>query len=537
MNQVIAEAQLNRLCYVILGYIILFIVQSIFLILSKYAENKYTNLLTIDIKQRLLEVYSSMYFMDYEQYNIRDIRLKVESDTSVVCSFYLNHCLNFIFAIISAFIMVIIIFQLNGYLTLFGLLMIVISFFITKVLGEKIKKISKKYRTDQSGFESVIHEALQNWKEIKINNLEEKEEVLLDEKWILLSKSILKRTQYQYLHGALIAVNLFLVTRMNLYFFGGMLIINNLMTVPIMLVFMNYYEQIYSNIQTILDSMVNLNSEAPQIDGILSILKYTNIHDIENSTVNLDNTPFQGNIRIDDISFQYRLSDHYVLNNISAYIKCNHSLAIVGQSGCGKTTLVKLLVGLYMPGRGSIYLDDINLNNVPIELRNHLINIVVQDPMLFNMSILDNLLMAKQNATIEEIDDVCRKANIYDFIQSTAEKYNTMIGEQGIKLSGGQKQRLAIARTLLLNPQVLIFDEATSALDSENESAIVKSIQNLSQYKTIITISHRFSTIFKSDDIIILQKGSVAEQGSLNNILKESKLFESIFREKIILKS
>ncbi|WP_310602787.1 ABC transporter ATP-binding protein [Anaerosporobacter sp.] len=529
INQVIVGEKIRLLGYVVAGYIILFVIQSILNVASKYAEFNYTNMLKVDIKQALLDIYTSIDYMEYEQYNIGDIKIKIESDTEAICSFYVKHCLDFAFSLFGAVIMMVLIFQMNWYLTIFGLVMIVLSFFVTKVLGEKIRIAANKYRMDQSAFDSTIHEALQNWKEIKINNLEERECELLQEKWSLLTKTKLKMTRYQYLHGALIAFNLFFITRMNLYFFGGILIIKGLMTVPIMLVFMNYYNQIHTYIQTTLNSFIELSSDVPKMDGILSMLEYKNVLPTKNLPEKQEN--FNGDIRIENLSFKYKTSNNYVLKNISTVMKHNRSLAIVGESGSGKTTLVKLLIGLYAPDEGSIYIDNSNLNDIPVEKRTHLINIVMQDPMLFNMSIVDNLRMAKPDATMEEIEDACKKANIYDFIQETAEKYNTLIGEQGIKLSGGQKQRLAIARTLLLDPKILIFDESTSSLDSENENMIVNAINNLSHDKTIITISHRFSTIAKSEDVMLLQDGCIVEQGNFDTVRKESNLFRLIFKE------
>ena len=527
INQVITDGQLQKLIYVILGYVLLFAIQSLLVIFARYAETKFMNLIRVDLKQRLLNIYSSMSYVKYEQEDIGEMRLRVESDTNVICSFYTTHCLNYLFAILYSAIIIVILFFINWYLILFGCIMIVLSYFITKVLGEKLKRTSEKYRTDQSEFDTTMHEALQNWKEIKLNNLVDKEVELLSEKWSCLSKSILKSTRFRFLHEALVAFNLFFTTRMNLYFFGGLLIINDLMTVPTMLVFMNYYEQLYLNIETILNSTVDLSSEIPQIDRVLSTLEYISPHKVMGTVGDIDQ--LQGDIRLENVSFRYRHSKQDTIKNISASITQHRSLAIVGESGSGKTTLVKLLVGLYKPSAGAIYLNNTDLHRISEEVKCRFINIVMQDPKLFNMSILENLLMAKHNATMEELDDVCKMANIYEFIQSIPEKYDTLIGEKGIKLSGGQKQRLAIARTLLLDPKILIFDESTSSLDSENEAIIVKSIQNLSKFKTVIMISHRFSTISKLDDIIIIRDGRIIEQGQLEKVINKSKSFASIF--------
>lgn len=527
INQVVSEGELKKLIYVILVYLLLFVFQTLMIVLSKLIETKYTNKIKVDLKNRLLNIYSSIPYSEYEQEEVAEIRLRVESDTETICSFYINHCLNYFFSFIYSISIIAILSFMNSFLVLFGLLMIVLSFLITKFLGEKIKKASQRYRKEQSDFDATIYEAFQHWKEIKLNNLEQQEVDLLSEKWHHLSKSLLRSTRFKFLHGALIAFNLFFTTRMNLYFFGGLLIIKKLMTVPTMLVFMNYYEQLYSNIQTILNSTINLNSETVQIDRVLTVIergiaekKPNNISDIKQ---------LQGEIQLDNVSFKYFHSDQNVINEISMTIRPQCSLAIVGESGSGKTTLVKLLVGLYKPNFGTISFNNIDLQNISDEAKCSFINIVMQDPQLFNMSIYENLLMAKPDATREEMDEACKIANIYEFIQSLPQKYETLIGENGIKLSGGQKQRLAIARTILLDPQVLIFDEATSAIDNESEELIVKSLRKLSKLKTVIIIAHRYSTISKSDDVIIIKSGKIIEQGAMDMIIQKSETFSTLF--------
>lgn len=521
-------SNLQKLVYVIIGYIFIFSLQTISVVFSKYFETKFANLLKIDIKKKLLEIYANISYKVYEQYNVGDIRLRIEVDTDKIISFYTNHCVNFIFSIVGSIIMMVIIFLMNWYLTLFGLTMIIVSFFMSKILGKKMKKISLEYRENQGEFESIIHKALQSWKEIKTNNLQENEEILLEEKWSVLSKILVKMTVYQYLHGALIAFNLFFVTRMSLYFFGGVLIIYNKMNVATMLVFMSYYEQIYNNIKVAIDSIIELSADAPQLEGIFSVLKHKNQGEIK------DKIPknFESGLYIDNVSYYYCTPNDYILQNITTLIKINQSTAIVGQSGCGKSTLVKLILGLYEPKQGTIYLGETDISRISDESRNRLINVVMQDPIFFNMSILDNLLMANPSATMEEVDTSCKMANIYDFIQSIPEQYDTIIGEQGIKLSGGQRQRLAIARTLLLDPEIIIFDEATSSLDSENKNLIVDAINKLSEQKTIISISHRFSTIAGYDNVIVLQDGYIITQGYMKDLLEQKELFTSIFTDR-----
>lgn len=531
INNLFADKNMDFMSYVITGYIVLFILQSFIISLGKYLETKYSNELCINLKKQIFNIYSKMPFFIFENENIGEMRLRAENDIETICHFYIKHCLDFFIAIIYSVCALVILFFLNGYLTVFGCVMIVLSFFITKVLVAKIVVISKKYRADLSDFDTTMHDALQNWKEIKINNIEEVEIGVLGEKWSQLSQSKIKNTRYKFLQGALVAFNLFFVTRMNLYFFGGLLVIYELMTVPTMLIFMNYYEKLHTNIQTVLNSMVNLGEESPQIDTVLSTLDFKeNNYSTEASVVLED---LNGGIQIKNLSFQYQLADSMALKDVSLHIKENKSYAIIGKNGSGKTTLVKLLVGLYSPTEGDIIVNNVSLKDVPPSIRCQYINIVMQDPQFFNMSILDNLLLAKSNATMQEIEQVCKAANIFDFIQEMPDKYETLIGENGIKLSGGQKQRLAIARTMLLNPKVLVFDEATSALDQENEEMIVKAIDNLSQHKTVIVISHRLSSITHCDEAIVIQDGKMIAQEPMSEIVNKNNTFYELFNREI----
>jgi ATP-binding cassette subfamily B protein/subfamily B ATP-binding cassette protein MsbA len=527
MNQVIMEKNMNHLPYVLIGYVILFLLETIFTVGFKFFETQFVNRLKIDLKSQLLETYGAMDFKEFEKTNAADIRIRIEEDTNAICGFYMNHCVNFIFAIVGMVIMIKIIFELSFHLTIFGIMMIGLSFYITKVLSKKIKKTSAQYRGNQGEFENIIKDILYNWKEVKTYNLEEQSEVLLEKKWSVLSKLLMKNTFFQYIHGAIVAFNLVFVTRMSLYFMGGILIIQNMMSVANMLVFMNYYEKIFSYVQSISDSIIGLSSETYQMDGIIDVLKpkYRKVYK--------EHIPdsIEGNLQTEDVSFRYSSSECNVLEKVNLKIGLNKKTAIVGKSGHGKSTLAKILLGLYEPDDGNIYLGDVNLNKIETEKRNKIINAVMQDPVLLNISILDNIRLANTEATMEEIDCACKIADIFDFIQNTPDKYNTIIGERGVKLSGGQRQRIAIARTLLLDPKIIIFDEATSSVDNESESNISKAIEKLSQSKTIISIAHRFSTIAMYEEAVILQEGRTLQM-SMNELMKSEELASSIFPQK-----
>jgi ATP-binding cassette subfamily B protein len=235
----------------------------------------------------------------------------------------------------------------------------------------------------------------------------------------------------------------------------------------------------------------------------------------------------QGEIRFNAVTFQYEKGGQTVLADFDLHIKPGESVAFVGYSGAGKTTIAKLLMRMYDPTIGSVAIDGVNVRNVlKSELRT-LIGIVPQDPLLFNNSIYYNIAYARDGATREEVLAAAKAAKVDEFVQQLPNGYDTIVGERGIKLSGGQRQRLAIARILLEQPQVIILDEATSALDSASEQTIQTAfwelVRNPERPLTSIIIAHRLSTIMRADRIVVMEKGKIVEIGSHEQLIKNTK--------------
>ena len=233
----------------------------------------------------------------------------------------------------------------------------------------------------------------------------------------------------------------------------------------------------------------------------------------------------KGRIIFDKVSFRYRPDGSEVIKNMSFQIPPNRVIGVVGRSGSGKSTISKLIQRLYIPETGKIMIDGVDLALAnPVWLRRQ-IGVVLQESFLFNASIRDNIALQNPAATMDEIIYVAKIAGAHDFIVELSEGYDTIVGERGIGLSGGQKQRIAIARALLTNPKILIFDEATSALDYESESIIQNNLKQICENRTVIIIAHRLSTLKDADAVMVVEKGNIAEYGSIQNLIEKKGLY------------
>ena len=237
----------------------------------------------------------------------------------------------------------------------------------------------------------------------------------------------------------------------------------------------------------------------------------------------------KGDIKFDNITFSYDIDKNKVLNKFSLNIKPKTTVALVGPSGSGKSTILNLITKSYLPENGIITIDDVDIRDLDEATFKDAISIVSQSPYIFNMSIKDNLLLVNPDASLEEIDKVCKQACLYNYINSLPDKYDTVIGEGGVNLSGGQKQRLAIARALLKNSPILLFDEATSALDNQTQSEIKSTLDNLKNEYTIIIVAHRLSTIQDCDTIHVIEDGKVISSGTHKELLESSETYRNLY--------
>ncbi|CEA03301.1 Putative multidrug export ATP-binding/permease protein [Metalysinibacillus saudimassiliensis] len=253
-------------------------------------------------------------------------------------------------------------------------------------------------------------------------------------------------------------------------------------------------------------------------------------HEIQDKKGAHELTRARGDIAFDHVSFKYDPDGSEILHDVNFTVKAGETVAFVGMSGGGKSTIVNLIPRFYEVSEGAVRIDGHDVRDVTVKSLREQIGLVLQDTILFSDTIRENILMGQPNATEEQMIAAAKAANAHDFIVSLPQGYDTTVGERGVKLSGGQKQRVAIARVFLKNPAILVLDEATSALDLESESLIQESVEKLAADRTTIMIAHRLSTITHADRIIVISHGKVIEQGTHQQLLRQQSAYYDLYK-------
>lgn len=471
---------------------------------------------TLKLEVKEIDKASSGVFIDRLNKDTEDI-----SGMFMEYSYYTSNVITNIGVLVTIFV-------LNKYLFLYALITSLIIFLIYKKRLSKqyeVQREVKKLREKQTGLTSEIIRGIRDIKVLNANN------TMLKQTTIRITETTHEairmeniRRIYNYIENNTRELLDFLFI-----IYGCILLKNNLLTIPAFIIIYNYQSKI-QNLLTSLVALLETNKRvevsADRIFEIIENKKYKK-EKFGNKKIN----KLLGNIKFKNVRFGYDKKE--ILKGINFEIKPNEKVAFVGKSGEGKTTLFNLITKLYNRNSGEILFDGYSIDDLTQDsLRNNM-SIITQSPYIFNFSIKDNLLLAKEDATMEEIKEACNLARIDEYIESLPDKYDTMIGENGVILSGGQKQRLAIARALLMKTEIILFDEATSALDNETQSEIQQAIDNLQGEYTILIIAHRISTIINCDRIMLIEDGQIVDEGTHEYLLKNNKEYKKLCETEI----
>jgi ATP-binding cassette subfamily B protein/subfamily B ATP-binding cassette protein MsbA len=311
-----------------------------------------------------------------------------------------------------------------------------------------------------------------------------------------------------------------------LLLYGGWQILNNSLTLGDLMMFLVYLTMLLGPIASIASSAMSFQNNLAGLDRVLDVLEESTESMGEPGALELSRSQVAGAMRFESVSFRYPGAETNVLENISFSVPAGSTVALVGRSGAGKTTLCNLVARFYDPVSGRIELDGHHLQDINLDAYRRLLGVVEQDVFLFDGTVRDNIAYGRRGASDEQVAEAAAAAAALEFIEALPDGFDTWIGERGVKLSGGQRQRLAIARAILADPRILILDEATSSLDSESERLIQRSLARLLQGRTAFVIAHRLSTITHADLILVLDQGRIVESGTHLELLEQGGLYQ-----------
>lgn len=414
--------------------------------------------------------------------------------------------------------------SLSVKLTLFVFLFLPVSGFLISKIGKSLKRKSLQVQEEQGVFLSILEETMGGLRIIKAFHAEatfSKKFADSNERYNDYANSVLNRQNLASPVSELMGI---MVIGVLLVYGGYLVFVDRTMEASF---FIGYILLAY-NILTPAKAIAKASYAVKRGDGaaarILELLETENT--IVDSEHAVEKEGFNSEIKIKNVSFKYE--DQYVLQDFSLTIPKGHTVALVGQSGSGKSTIANLLTRFYDVNEGSIEIDGVDIKEISKKSLRGLMGIVSQDSILFNDTVGNNLKLGKHNASHEELMYAAQISNSYEFIKNLPEGFETNIGDSGNKLSGGQKQRLSIARAVLKNPPIMILDEATSALDTESERLVQEALENMMKNRTSIVIAHRLSTIQNADTIVVLSKGKIVEQGKHQELLENKGTYYSL---------
>ena len=480
-------------------------------LLKKLRENVYSKVLNMPIS----------YFLNKKK---GDLMSRITADILEIQTSYLSILELMVREPLTILFTLIVMFTISPKLTLFVTFFIPISGFIISIIGKKLRKDSKEVQQQQSNFLSIIDETISGQKVIKS---------FLSESFFLNKFKNINNLLYKFSNKVVNRKNLagpfsefmgILVIGVLLWFGGKMVLISETISGTTFIVFMGLAYNILTPAKNLSKSFYSIKKGNAAAERVFEIILYNKDKLDQKRNVKLEK--FENKITFNNVEFNY--GEAKILDKISFTINKGESVALVGSSGSGKTTIANLLNGFFNPKSGNILIDNNNISNITKESLYRNISIVTQESILFNDTILNNIKIGNLDSNKDDVIKAAKEANAHEFIMQQLEGYQTKIGDYGNKLSGGQKQRLTIARAMLKSPSILILDEATSSLDSKSEKKIQDAIDKLMYGKTSLIIAHKFSTIKKCDKIILIDKGRIIAQGTHEELINSNSSYKNM---------
>ena len=490
--------------------------------LYNYLENYFMKRVTKDLYHKI----NNLPAVAFEEMSVGEFVNRMYFEPEKIMEL-LNKLIRLLCRAIVVIILVFFSFYISWVLGLEILVMSLMMGFISYQFLPKIKKNNEIIKKQSDKYVKEATENISGVREIKAlgikRHVEEKLNGILDVYYQKVTDLGRKETWYYALNNLL-----YFVFQLIIFLTAGYFYAKKILSLSLFMTLETYIWQIDQVVESLSDFGVSFNKVTVSLERINEILSDKLYKEEKYGEISLDKN--NGKIEFKNVSFKYRETEDNTLENLNMTFLPNKKNAIVGRSGNGKSSIFNLLLRYFDVNDGEILIDGVNIEKLTEASLRKNISIIRQTPFIFNMSIFDNLKIVKEDLTLEEAREVCKKAYVDDYFMSLKDGYDTMIGEAGINLSGGQKQRLAIARTLLLDTKVILWDEATSALDNESQAYIKKTIDDLVKDHTVIIVAHRLSTIVDADIIHVIEKGKEVGLGTHKELLKNNQIYRNLYQ-------
>jgi len=479
-----------------------------------------------DIRDQLFTHIHKLSLRYYANTRAGEVISRVINDVEQTKSFVITGLMNLWLDLATIFIAIAIMFTMDTTLTIISIVLFPLYGFAVKYFYGHLRQLTRVRSQALAQVQGYLHERVSGIHVIRSFAIEDYEQKRFNkENQNFLDKAI-DHTSWNA--KTFSVVNTITdIAPLIVIFYAGYQVIQGQLTIGTMVAFIGYIDRLYNPLRRLINSSTTLTQAFASMDRVFEFMDEP--YDIKDIPHAKKAENIQGTIQFENVSFRYNEDEPFVLENVDLKIDNGETVAFVGMSGGGKSTLVSLIPRFYDVTKGRILIDGVDIREYQARSVRDQIGMVLQDNFLFSETVKENILIGNPNATDEEVIEAAKAANAHEFIMNLPHGYDTKVGERGVKLSGGQKQRIAIARVFLKNPPILIFDEATSSLDLESEHLIQEALEKLAKNRTTLVVAHRLSTITHADKIVLIENGKIIEIGTHQELMKEKGEYYKLF--------
>lgn len=522
INQYGGETVLAWLCGITA---VAFLLRNLFRYLGSFFIVNYRVAITKDLRTAMYEKFLKLPVSFFTEQRKGDMMSRISNDIGAVEGGIMGALVDLINSPFMIIFSLVTLFMLDAKLTLFSLIVFPVMGGLISWVGKSLKQQAHSAQAELGNLFSIVDETLKSSKVIKIFNADgilKKRFAKTTDNWQNFAIGMSRRREL----ASPMSEFLGSVTMLLIAWFAGRGVITGENNDPLtFLGFLGLFYQILNPAKSLANAVSSIQGGMASLDRVSEVLDYDlKVEEIPNP---IPISKLKHQIEFKNIGFYYD-KDNVILKNFNLIIPKGQTVALVGQSGSGKTTIANLLARFYDVSEGEILIDGVNIKHLSLKQYRHLLGMVTQESVLFNDSVFNNILMGKPAASSEEVIDAAKIANADSFITQLSEGYETNIGDDGNKLSGGQKQRVSIARAVLKNPPIMILDEATSALDTESERFVQDALEKMMENRTSLVIAHRLSTIQKADLIVVMERGDIVEKGTHQELFNKNGVYRKL---------